>query len=514
LSTHTITILDNELEPDFGSCSNLFFSEYIEGSSNNKVLEIYNPTCDTVDLANYQIQRFTNGSASASGTYTFPTGTLLASQEVYVIANASSDPTILSVADTTNAATFFNGDDAVTLMDLSTGDTLDIIGVVGVDPGTGWTVGSGATANYTLVRKPNIHDGTTDWSVSSTQWEVLTIDTFDSLGMHWATTCNEPVVAAFTVQDTVSCLGSTVCFTNTTTGGSCNMTYIYDLGDGIQSAQEDFCHIYTAPGTYTVTLIVDDNGTTYTSSVAITVLASSDATITAAGPFCETDPVINLTASDAGGTWSGIGITDANAGTFDPSTTGAGTFDIVYTISGTCGDADTLSIAVMASETADIVYSDTVYCANLEASITPTNNGDAGTFSGSTGLVIDANTGVIDGTSTIAGSGAGSYTVTYITNGVCADTLEVDIYLENCDALEEASSFGLEIYPNPVKDQIMIKGNLGDVQAIKIFDLAGKVVYEFNSNFMQIDVSNLAKGSYFLLVELKNDLVQHRFLKE
>lgn len=514
LSSHTITILDNELEPDFGSCSNLFFSEYIEGSSNNKVLEIYNPTCDTVDLANYQVQRFTNGSTSASGTYTFPTGTLLASQEVYVIANASSDPAILSVADTTNAATFFNGDDAVTLMDLSTGDTLDIIGVVGVDPGTGWTVGSGATNNHTLVRKPNIHDGTTDWSVSSTQWEVLTIDTFDSLGMHWATTCNTPVVPAFSVQDTTSCLGQTVCFTNMTTGGSCNLTYLYDLGEGTTATQEDYCHTYAAPGTYTVVLTVDDNGSTFTTSVAVTVLASSDATITAAGPFCEGDDAVNLTAVDAGGTWSGTGITDANAGTFDPATAGAGSFDIVYTISGTCGDADTLSVSVTADEIADIVYSDTVFCANLEAAITPTNNGDAGTFSGSTGLVIDANTGVIDGTSTIAGSGAGSYTVIYITNGTCADTVEVDIYLENCDALQEAGLLNFDLYPNPAQDVLRISGELNEILNIQIIDLAGKIVHEQNASFGQVALTGLAKGNYIILLQTKNGVAQQRFVKD
>ena len=513
LSAHTVTILDNELEPDFGSCSNLFFSEYIEGSSNNKVLEIYNPTCDTVDLANYQVQRFTNGSTSASGTYTFPTGTLLASQEVYVIANSNSDPVILNLADTTNAATFFNGDDAVTLMDLSTGDTLDIIGVVGVDPGTGWTVGSGATNNHTLVRKPNIHDGTTDWSVSSTQWEVLTIDTFDSLGMHWATTCNTPVVPAFSVQDTTSCLGQTVCFTNMTTGGSCNLTYSYDLGDGTTSTQEDYCHTFAAPGTYTVVLTVDDNGSTFTTSVAVTVLASSDATITAAGPFCEGDDAVNLTAVDAGGTWSGTGITDANAGTFDPATAGAGSFDVIYTISGMCGSADTTSINVSASENADVTYGDTVFCANTMSSITPTINGDAGTFSGSTGLVIDTNTGVIDGVSTINGSGAGVYTVTFITSGSCADTLEIDLDLQNCDGILETEALNISVYPNPVKTRLFLQGDLSEVQRVVIMDMSGKVIKELSLNLNQIDVASLAKGNYILVIQSKNAIVQKRFIK-
>ena len=35
----------------------LFFSEYVEGSSNNKALEIYNGTGDAIDLADRRLQR-------------------------------------------------------------------------------------------------------------------------------------------------------------------------------------------------------------------------------------------------------------------------------------------------------------------------------------------------------------------------------------------------------------------------------------------------------------------------
>ena len=35
---------------------NLYFSEYAEGSSNNKYVEIYNASSMSVDLSNYQIK--------------------------------------------------------------------------------------------------------------------------------------------------------------------------------------------------------------------------------------------------------------------------------------------------------------------------------------------------------------------------------------------------------------------------------------------------------------------------
>ena len=49
-------------------CSDLFFSEYVEGWSNNKALEIYNPTANTIDLSAYTISRYSNGGTSASTT--------------------------------------------------------------------------------------------------------------------------------------------------------------------------------------------------------------------------------------------------------------------------------------------------------------------------------------------------------------------------------------------------------------------------------------------------------------
>ena len=55
----------------------LFFSEYVEGSSSNKALEIYNGTGAPVDLAaaGYAVRLYFNGSPSSSGTIAL-TGTV------------------------------------------------------------------------------------------------------------------------------------------------------------------------------------------------------------------------------------------------------------------------------------------------------------------------------------------------------------------------------------------------------------------------------------------------------
>ena len=47
-------------------CSDLFISEYVEGWSNNKAIELYNPTDADIDLSQYIIVRYSNGSTSAT----------------------------------------------------------------------------------------------------------------------------------------------------------------------------------------------------------------------------------------------------------------------------------------------------------------------------------------------------------------------------------------------------------------------------------------------------------------
>jgi hypothetical protein len=165
----------------YGQATDLFFSKYGEGSSNNKFLEIYNGTGSDVDLSIYSVELYSNGNSVASNTLSL-NGITLAAGDVYVIANSSADPTILNAADTTSTVTFFNGDDAIAL--LKNGTPIDVIGEIGVDPGSGWAVAgvANATRNHTLVRKSTVCSPTTDWAASAgtdannSQWNVLAND--------------------------------------------------------------------------------------------------------------------------------------------------------------------------------------------------------------------------------------------------------------------------------------------------------------------------------------------------
>lgn len=187
----------------------LFFTEYIEGSSNNKALEIYNGTGAAVNLATggYNVQMFFNGSASAGLTISL-TGTV-ANGDVYVIAQASASATILAQADQTNSSGWFNGNDAVVLRKGTT--VVDAIGQVGTNPGTEWGTGLISTADNTLRRAEMVCAGdpnAADAFDPSLEWEGFATDTFGGLGAHTAS-CGIVADNAPTVASTYPADGAT-----------------------------------------------------------------------------------------------------------------------------------------------------------------------------------------------------------------------------------------------------------------------------------------------------------------
>lgn len=188
--------------------ADLVISEVIEGSSNNKAIELYNPTGAGIDLAagGYAVRMFFNGSATAGLTINL-TGTV-ASGDVWVLAQSTANATILAQADQTNGAGWFNGDDAVTLAKNGTTATLvDSVGQVGVDPGSEWGTGLTSTADNTLRRNASVCVGDTDASNAfdpAAEWTGFATDTFDGLGVHTSdcieTGPQEPVINEFSAS--------------------------------------------------------------------------------------------------------------------------------------------------------------------------------------------------------------------------------------------------------------------------------------------------------------------------
>jgi hypothetical protein len=195
-------------------CTELFISEYCEGTGNNKGLEFFNPTGSPIDLGPYVLQRWSNGELGmtdetnligtipAYGTWVLVNGQ---TEDVDLGGGATSplcDPAMQNLADQLDnpypAPTYMNGDDALVL--IKNGNVVvDIFGKPGEDPGAAWTndsengfvdIGDGATwltSNHTLRRKFEVTGGVTLPPVAFDtflQWDTLLVNTWDNLGMH------------------------------------------------------------------------------------------------------------------------------------------------------------------------------------------------------------------------------------------------------------------------------------------------------------------------------------------
>ena len=137
----------------------LIFSEYIEGSSNNKALEIFNPTDADVALADYLIAQSSNGG-DWEYYHNFPADATIEAGGVWVIITDQTDEALFPSANADEVLGYpsvvhHNGDDARGLAYQTPGDTviIDVIGIPDEDPGSGWEVAGvpDATKEHTLV---------------------------------------------------------------------------------------------------------------------------------------------------------------------------------------------------------------------------------------------------------------------------------------------------------------------------------------------------------------------------
>ena len=95
----------------------LLISQYVEGSSSNKAIEIYNPTDSAVSLTGYTLSIYFNGKTAAGANIELSGS--IAAQSTQVIASSSAGDTLKALADVLTSQSMFNGDDAIVLTDSS-----------------------------------------------------------------------------------------------------------------------------------------------------------------------------------------------------------------------------------------------------------------------------------------------------------------------------------------------------------------------------------------------------------
>ena len=188
----------------------LFFSKYMEGSSNNKAVEIYNPTDADINLELYGIPYVINGANTNSlidvpeAWVFFPTGAIIKANSKYLIINPATTIINPSIADFVPASstaypTGYNGDDGIKLVkfnnvqDKTNRTNYTILDTIGtftkVAPGNSpWNVAGvvNATQDKTIIRKPTIVKGNPVWETSAgtnaldSEWIVYPINTITS----------------------------------------------------------------------------------------------------------------------------------------------------------------------------------------------------------------------------------------------------------------------------------------------------------------------------------------------
>mmetsp|Transcript_67712 Transcript_67712/g.180276 ORF Transcript_67712/g.180276 Transcript_67712/m.180276 type:complete len:469 (+) Transcript_67712:35-1441(+) len=169
----------NECEP--GEDEVLLISEYVEGASFDKAIEVFNPTQAPVPLQHWSLRIARNGG-DWTGIVEFPSVDLGPGQ-VFVVAHTRSR---FAEANLTSSALNFNGNDAVGLALCD--EVVDVVGVSGKEASAAGV--SKATKDHVLERKAGIRTPSS-WTASAgtgaddSQW-VVRSRTAHTLGAHQA----------------------------------------------------------------------------------------------------------------------------------------------------------------------------------------------------------------------------------------------------------------------------------------------------------------------------------------
>jgi len=210
------------------NCADIFISEYVEGTFNNKAIELYNPTTQPIVLDGvYSMGRDRDGAGvpmlvGLTGTIqpfdvrVFAldkrdqngTGT---EAPIAAELEAAADTFLNPVYVQSDSPMYFNGDDAFVLVK-NGNQIVDIIGEIGFDPGSGWWEPGDPntrwwTVDNTLIRKQTILGGVTVNPAEfnpALEWDSLPADTYTELGQHMCdcqslSIQNENTAAGFTV---------------------------------------------------------------------------------------------------------------------------------------------------------------------------------------------------------------------------------------------------------------------------------------------------------------------------
>lgn len=507
---------DPNPDPEPGAATELFFTEYIEGSSYNKALEVSNFTGLSIDLSQYTIKKQTNGVGDWTTGFTL-SGTLATGQS-HAIVYTSASSTLLAKADMITNATemTFNGNDIMGLF--KNGVLIDIIGVLNVV--TNYAI------DVTLIRNSNVVSPVTTYNTS--QWTTMPIDYFDNLGIHTfdgttpePETCNVPSgLASSAIAQTTA----TVSWATVTGAVSYNLQYRI-AGTSTWTTKN------TTATTYNLTTLTAN--TQYEFQVQ-TVCSTGTSAFSSSAYFSTLEevipePVYCVTKSSTKYEW----IANFTLGTINNTTGASLTGYSDYTnLSATLTKGSTYSAYFKAA------YKSTYYTEYWTIWIDYNKDGDFDDLGEKLGtgsskdilshyITFTVPTTAITGTTRlrINMNDVGYYTACtsnkygetedYTVNLGVAKSGGNNDYLIDAKPLSQEVTQNIAVWPTITSDFINIRINYEINSAqVKIYSLDGRIVNSISTYGKEtIDVSNLPAGVYFININDGSKISTYKFIK-
>lgn len=224
-----------------------------------------------------------------------------------------------------------------------------------------WLFGDGNTSNQQ-------HPTYTYTTVGEYSVALTTVDSAGCSGFYThpnSIKINQEVKANFQLSDSVGCTPFTIQLTADSSSAS---KWLWNFGEGLVTRNQSASHTFTQPGSYSISLLAENNAGCSDSTRFDSILVSSGsiAAIQAVAPICNNDSPIQLVSSEAGGIWTGLGIVNNTTGLYNPSKAEKGIDTVTYSFQGVCPSSDIVHIKIKEAPSIDFTVDKSEGCYELD----------------------------------------------------------------------------------------------------------------------------------------------------
>ncbi len=238
---------------------------------------------------------------------------------------------------------------------------------------------------------------------------------------------------------------------------------------------------------YTFTPTAGQCATSTTMTITVNAPGTTPA-FTQVADICEGDVLSPLP------TTSNNGVT----GSWSPALDNMNTTMYTFTPdAGQCATTTTMTITVNTVDVATIAYDQATFCIEGTNQMPTITGATGGSFSSTpAGLDLNTVTGEIAATT----SSANTYTVSYLTTGLCPVTAQATVTMEICSGVKENIADKVKIFPSPASSVLTVQTTNLNVDQIRLMNVLGEAVIakKVVANKTFLNVESLSMGVYFI----------------